>query len=130
MAPEFFLLYHFEIQEPLAKLEASSPVLAMSISLCVWGAGEGRWLGSLLVGLCEAVPLEGSFSRFVDGGGVEESRSGSCKCALFAPRSKAECHQKVASLAIALQSYRNTPQTPEVKEHLQGEEATLVASRD
>lgn len=74
--------------------------------------------------------LEGSFSHPADGGEVEESRSGSCRCDLVAPRSKVERHQKVASSAIALQSDRNAPQSPEVKEHLSGEEETLVVSRD
>lgn len=87
-----------------------------SLSPCL-GCGECRWLGASLSGCA----LEGSFSHPVDGGEAEGSRSGSCRCDFVTPRSEAECYQKVASSAIALQSDGNTPRSPEVKECLSGE---------
>lgn len=74
--------------------------------------------------------LEGSFSRSVGGGEAEEAGRGAAGVPWSPPRSKAECHRKVASSAIALQSDGNTPQPPEVKEHFPGEGETLVVSRD
>ena len=47
-----------------------------------------------------------------------------------APTNKAKHHQKVVSSATALQSDRNSFQTTEVKEHLSGEEETVVVPRD
>lgn len=74
--------------------------------------------------------LEGSFSRSVGGGEAGEAGQEAAGVPWSPPRSKAECHRKVASSAIALQSDGNTPQSPEVKGHLPGEEETLVVSRD
>lgn len=87
-------------------------------------------VGGLGASLSDSVGLCFGRQFSVDGAEVEESRAGSCRCYLVTPRSKAKCHRKVASSAIALQSERNAPQPPEVKEHLSGEEETLVVSRD
>lgn len=96
-------------------------MLAMSLSLYVWGCGGGRWL----VGLHEAVLRKIAFHVLwiwrIRGEQLGEPQS---------TLNKAKCHQKVASSAIALQGDRNTSQTPEVKEQISGEEENLVVPRD
>lgn len=125
VAPKFFLLQHTLDSRMTGKSRNRSHMLAMPLSFCVWGCGEGRWLGSLLVGLHGAVLWKIAFHVLwiyrIRGEHLREPQ---------ATTNKAKCRQKVVSLAMALQSDRNTSQTPEVKEHLSEKEETLLVPRD